>query len=103
VDDSTTIYLDDLERVVERCLLECRNRFGASVELGADYYWLIEPSEAFDLDADPSPNAGQLTDDIATIRAAAANGDPLASPSHELGHALGVLNRLAYLLASEPD
>ncbi len=97
---STEVTIEDLRRVLDRCLDDCERRLGHSIELDADYYWLVEATEAFDLSRVPVVVAGQLSDDLAELRDAPnydVDGQPVAS-WHELTHALGVLQRLAAML-----
>ena len=86
--------------MLHRCLNDCERRLGATIELSADNYWLIESAAAFDLSGCPAVAAGQLSDDLAELRNAPnydLDGEPIAS-WHELTHALGVLQRLAAML-----
>lgn len=65
-------------------------RFGFTIALGADHYWLIEPDSAFDLSQEPAVNVGQPSDDLDSVRA-------IATPTPaELWHGLGTPNSTAY-------
>ena len=76
-----------------RCLDECERRWGTSIDLAADPYWLVEPADAFDLSHEPTLGVDQLTDDLAEI----SNPTDVAV-WHDLAHLLGPLTRLAALL-----
>lgn len=94
------LELAALKQAVNRCLDACREQLGEQVDVGADDYWLIEPSAAFDLTSDPQINAGRLSDDLDEVAAInEATDDELRTVWHELGHLLGPLARLASLTA----
>lgn len=92
-----SLTIDELRNAVLRALDQCERELGADVEFAADHYWIIGPSDAFDLTTEPTPTVGQLTDDIEAI---AAEGD---DPTwHQLAHIIGPLLRLASLSQSTP-
>ena len=95
---AATINIDLLRRALERCLDECERQLGSDVDLDADHYWTIDPSDAFDLSGAPAPMVGQISDDIDSIHSALAEpADEPYSIWHEVGHILGPLTRLASL------
>lgn len=99
---STTVSLHALRTSVNRLLDEIERRRGDEIDLGADFYWVLPASSAYDLDAPPIPGAhttGSLVDDLATVRELSADTDEDADVVvwHDLAHLLGVLQRLAAL------
>jgi hypothetical protein len=97
---ASTINIGVLRQAVQRCLDECERQLGSDVDLDADHYWTIDPSEAFDLSHAAAPMVGQISDDIDSIqRALAAPADEPYFIWHQVGHLLGPLTRLASLTA----
>jgi hypothetical protein len=86
----------ELRQSVLRCLDHCESQLGSEIDLDADHYWQIDPGDAFDPYTEPTAVMGQITDDLAEIRA--ASDDEPALAWHELGHLLGPLARLAVLM-----
>ncbi|NEK96341.1 hypothetical protein GCU67_19540 [Modestobacter muralis] len=83
--------------MLDRVLDDLSARHGDEVELTADHYWVIDPQAAYDLSATPSIEqltVGQLADDLAEVAALSAATDP-PFPWHDLGHVIGILQRLA--------
>ena len=93
---STILDLQALRRLMIRCLDQCESELGRFVDLKDDFYWLLEPSDAFAGTSDPPINLGHLTDDLASI-AEALDEEPNQHHhvSHEIGHMVGPLTRLA--------
>jgi hypothetical protein len=86
-------------RVVTAKLLDViEARFGPNIDLGADHYWLIEADEAFDLSHEPAVNAGQLSDDLESVRGMAEPAP--AELAHDLDHLVGLLGRVSALSRS---
>jgi hypothetical protein len=94
------ITVDELRSALSLLLDEVERRLGPSIDLGADYYWEINPAVAFDLKTTPTQliTVGQLSDDVASVR------DFVGQPAgelvviwHEVGHLAGILRRLAAL------
>jgi hypothetical protein len=90
---TVTVEIAELRDAVTRSLDECERRWGTSIDLAADHYWLVEPADAFDLSHEPTLGVGQLTDDLAEI----SNPTDVAV-WHDLAHLLGPLTRLVALL-----
>jgi hypothetical protein len=85
-----------LRHALNKCLDACREQLGEHVDIGADGYWLIEPSAAFDLTRHPEVNVGSLSDDLDEIASINdGRNDDGRALWHELGHLLGPLTRLA--------
>jgi hypothetical protein len=91
---AVTVTITELREYITRCLDLCEAQLGSEVDLDADNYWLIETDEAFDLTRVPTPNAGQLSDDLSEMRTHEPSEHHVW---HELGHLLGPLTRLAAL------
>jgi hypothetical protein len=91
----SVLSVAELRSATAKLLDVVEARFGSTIELGADHYWLIESDAAFDLSKEPAVNAGQLTDDLEAVRAIA---DPQpAELWHDLDHLLGLLRRVSAL------
>ena len=100
MDDSTEISFSELRTAVGRLLDAAERRFGPRLELDADHYWSIYPSDAFNLEAEPEVVAGQISDDVATIRETAARLDADEDDLllwHDLDHLVGILLRISSL------
>jgi hypothetical protein len=91
----TTLDVPLLRRQLDRILMIVERRGGATVELDADHYWILETSEMFVLDSIPAPNAGQLSDDVDELTAMASRPDDDLVPWHDLKHLIGLLETLA--------
>jgi hypothetical protein len=87
------VEIAELRNALTRCLDDCERRWGTRIDLAADHYWLVEPTDAFDLSHEPTLGVGQLTNDVAEI----SNSTDLTA-WHDLAHLLGPLARLAALL-----
>lgn len=88
----------ELRAVTAKLLDVIEARFGPQIDLGADHYWLIEAAEAFDLSHEPALNAGQLSDDLESVRRMA---EPAAAElAHDLDHVVGLLRRISVLSRS---
>lgn len=93
-----SVSIDQLRIALGYVLDECERKLGGAVHLEADHYWIVGPSEAFDLTKEPTPTVGQLSDDIESIEEARTDDDPAW---HLLSHLIGPLMRLASLSMSE--
>ena len=81
------VILDEIERTN-----------GAEIDLDADHYWLIRHDAAFDLGSVPVPQAGQIWDDVDTLRELISErADRQVIVWHDLAHLIGILKRLAAL------
>jgi len=96
-DVTTRIAVSDVREAVAQLLDAVEARFGPTVELGTDHYWLLELGEMFSLDRIPTINAGQLSDDVASISESLARSDDETFLWHDLQHLAGVLLRFASL------
>jgi hypothetical protein len=97
---TSLVPLADLRQGLAILLDELERRHGAVADLDADYYWTVNPQDAFRLDAAgaPEPTVGQLTDDIEALREMLkANQDRPVVVWHDLAHLIGILGRLAAL------
>jgi hypothetical protein len=94
---TSQIDLADLREAVSRLLDAAETRFGPTPDLAADHYWVLELSEMFSLDRQPSANAGQLSDDVESIREFLSRPEGETFLWHDLQHVAGVLLRLASL------
>jgi hypothetical protein len=84
---------------VARLLDATQRRFGSKLELGADEYWSLWPSEAFD-DQEPKLLRGSLVDDLDSVRELIQRSDRSEDETllwHDLNHLIGVLQRIASL------
>jgi hypothetical protein len=100
MDDATEITVAELRAAADRLLNAVERRFGPRVNLDADDYWSIFPSDAFNLAAQPPVGAGQLSDDIDTIRKALLRTDPDEDDVflwHDLDHLAGILQGISKL------
>jgi hypothetical protein len=91
------VRISDIRTALERTLHQVEKDRGAEVDLGVDHYWVIDSGAAFDVHREPEVTAGQLSDDIESLRAQlAANADePVVW--HDLEHLVGLLRRIASL------
>jgi hypothetical protein len=92
------IEIHELRSALELLLDAVEQRFGSSLELDADYYWMLDQDAAYDMNTDP-PTAvlvGQLTDDVTEMRTI-LSGREVVSVWHDLRHVVGVLSRVAAL------
>jgi hypothetical protein len=96
-DEPLIIALADLRQALARLLDSADARFGPSVDLDADHYWSINAGDAFALELEPSPQVGQLSDDVASVREFLSRDDGEVFIWHDLQHVIGVLQRLASL------
>jgi hypothetical protein len=97
MDASTTVTVAELRTAISLLLDEAERRFGATIDLGADHYWDIDAAAAFNLYANPTEGitAGQLTDDIASMRQFIRR-PPNQNTAiwHEASHLCGILRRV---------
>jgi hypothetical protein len=96
---SPSISISELRTTLANLLDSLENQLGPRVDLGADYYWTIDPDAAYHLERDPAsgPTVGQLSDDVATVRETMVGGVEPAETWHVLRHVNGILARLAWL------
>ncbi|WP_315093512.1 hypothetical protein [uncultured Cellulomonas sp.] len=85
------ISVDELKSALATVIGALEEVHGPTVIVDADFYWTLFVREQFDLSTEPpSPTAGQLTDDVESVRDLLANGgmEPLW---HLLQHTMGML------------
>ena len=97
--NATSVEIAELRAAVAQLLDAAERRFGPRVELDADYYWWIDSVAAFDMNSEPRLEAGQLSDDVTSIRELLGRTEVFLW--HDLAHLVGVLTRLASL--DRPD
>ena len=100
MDDATEITVAELRAATDRLLDAVERRFGPQVRLDGDHYWSIFPSDAFNIESQPTVGAEQLSDDIATIRQALLRTDPDEDDLllwHDLDHLAGILQGISKL------
>jgi hypothetical protein len=98
---STDIQIEvaELRDVLESVLADVEAKFGPTVDLAADYYWVLDPATAFDPSAEQASGMtlGQLSDDVSTVREILKREDEPIIIWHDLAHIVGVLSRIAAL------
>lgn len=94
------VSVAELQQALAVLLGEVERRHGLFVDLNADHYWTIAPSDSFRVGTEevPQPTVGQLSDDIQSMRDM-LTGSRERAPIlwHDLAHVIGILNRLAAL------
>jgi hypothetical protein len=97
VDAPTTVPLFQLRQVLNRLLDELVERNGGdAIEVTADYYWVLDPRETYDVYESPTParmTLGQLSDDLVELTVATTSDPPVIW--HDLAHVIGLLQWLA--------
>ena len=68
---------------------------GAVVEIDADHYWLIDGADALDLNREPKLSVGQISDDVAELRAMKCRASDELIVWYDLKHLVGLLDALA--------
>lgn len=48
VSDQLRVAISDLRAVVDRLLAELECRYGATIDLGADFYWNLDLTDSYD-------------------------------------------------------
>lgn len=91
----STVTVSELRSAVSKILDAVEVELGDVIELDADHYWLLESSDSFDLSKSPTIAAGQISDDLESIRAIGREGT--VAVWHDLDHVLGVLHRVSAL------
>src|SRR3954447_16370386 len=98
MNDATVISVHDLRDALTRLMDAVEDGLGPEIDLGADYYWDVRLSTAFDPAGEPKIDAGQLSDDIESVHEFLtrdkADG---VFVWHDLGHVIGLLRRIAAL------
>jgi hypothetical protein len=99
-DDALVIAVSELREALDRLLGAAALELGPSIDLDADHYWWIDTREAFDVTREPSLEAGQLSDDVASTREMLHRDDDEVILWHDLDHLIGILQRIAGLAKS---
>jgi hypothetical protein len=89
------VTIAELRSATVKILDAAEQTLGPTLDLTADHYWLLESDDAFDLSQEPKINAGQLSDDLASIRE--LDGRDEVDVWHDLDHLLGLLTRVSAL------
>ena len=98
MDDASGIQISELREAASRLFDAVEDQFGAQIRLDADYYWDVVLSTAFDPTGDPKIEAGQLSDDIESVRELLGRDQAEGVFIwHDLGHLIGVLRGIAAL------
>jgi hypothetical protein len=100
VRDTPSIGIDELRQAVRVLLDHVEDQFGSEIDLAADYYWEVDLGMAYDpaLDAESSTavTAGQLADDVDSVR------QMLREHSEDPDDALIVWHDLAHVVRCAP-
>jgi len=95
---STTVQIEDVRAGLMMILDEIQRKFGDEINFGTtDSYWNIAPDKIVDLEKDPTPDIGQVSDDIASLRELLQRTDGQLFVWHDLTHIVGILRRIAAL------
>lgn len=89
------VTVAELRSATAKILDAVEAALGPAIALAADHYWLLESDDAFDLSQEPRINAGQLSDDLASVRELDGRDDIYVW--HDLDHLLGLLTRVSAL------
>jgi hypothetical protein len=101
-DFSTTLAIDDLRRALSRVLDDTARLLGDRVQLGGGLYWQVPADQLRAMHADGIDlDAGDLDDDVETMRGYLADAAPSRAPWHELNHLVGILRALEVLAMPE--
>ena len=90
------VRIEDLRAAVARLLDRVEATHGSEVDLAADYYWVLADASAYDAEPAP-PTAGQLSDDVETLREIASRRNDELQVWHDLAHLTAILQRIAVL------
>ena len=93
-----SLDLRELRAALSRVLDAAEARFGATIELGADHYWTLDPRRTFEPSVEPFGGlmAGQLSDDVDEMQRVATRADHVVI-WHDLAHIVGILARIVAL------
>jgi hypothetical protein len=97
--DAVEVTVAELQAAVSRLLEAGERRFGSKLDLGADEYWSLWPSESFDA-PEPRLLRGSLVDDVNSVREFLDRDDRSEDEVllwHEMNHLIGILMRIASL------
>jgi hypothetical protein len=93
------LTLSELRTVLARILDQIETQFGPQLDLDGGLYWSLESGTAYSLSeaAGATITAGDLVDDVQTIREILTRDPPEIYVWHDLEHVIGVLGRIADL------
>lgn len=92
VNQPTTLAIDDLRRAINRALDDTAATLGDRVELDGGLYWQVPAHQLHNMDPDTvALTAGDLDDDIQTMREYLGSSGPAPALWHELNHLIGIL------------
>jgi hypothetical protein len=95
VNPPATIAIDDLRRAINRALDDTAAVLGDEVELDGGLYWQVPAHQLHAMDPDTvTLTAGDLDDDVQTMREYLGSGGPTPAVWHELNHLIGILRTL---------
>ena len=96
MEQSTVISVSALREATNRLLDLAELQLGPDIELGADYYWDLNPADAYGVDRPTEQWMSQLSDDVAEVAGLLARDpdEPLYL-WHDLAHVVGILRRIA--------
>lgn len=99
-EEDLRVTIDDLRLALGRILDAMEDKHGTSVDLGVDYYWMLDDEAAFNMVDKPELHleVGQLSDDLEELTGfLQRDPDEDVIIWHDLGHVCGLLRRLAAL------
>jgi hypothetical protein len=96
-DDGTSVALADLRDGLSRLLAAAEEQLGSVIDLGADHYCAIDSRAAYDLSREPELEAGQLSDDVESLRDLLGRDGGEVFLGHDLEHVAAILSRIAAL------
>jgi len=91
---SGTVTVAELRRATDRLFEAISEQLGDELNFFADHYWTLDIEESFDLGKQPEILAGQVSDDVESVRNFSASDD-FVSIRHESEHLVGVLRAIA--------
>jgi hypothetical protein len=95
VNPPTTLAIDDLRRAINRVLDNTAASLGKQVELDGGLYWQVPAHQLHTMDPDTvTLTAGDLDDDLQTMREYLGSDGPTPALWHELNHLIGILRAL---------
>ena len=91
----TTLVIEDLRQAINRALDDAAALLGDRVEVDGGLYWQVPTQQLYAMESDTvALTAGDLDDDIQTMRAYLGSSGPAPALWHELNHLVGILRAL---------